>query len=52
MAYIAIALLNHLVEGPLPRPGSALNKPSTAPLPDALSSRHSIPDLGSMSIGD
>ena len=34
MAYIAIAIMNHLVEGPLRDPGS-LNKPSTAPLPDA-----------------
>lgn len=35
MAYIAIALMNHLVEGPLRDPAS-LNKPSTAPLIDAL----------------
>lgn len=35
MAYIAIALMNHLVEGPLRDPDS-LNKPSTAPLPPAL----------------
>lgn len=35
MAYIAIALMNHLVEGPLRDPAS-LNKPSTAPL---------VPDL-------
>lgn len=35
LAYIAIALMNHLVEGPLRDPAS-LNKPSTAPLPDAL----------------
>jgi len=35
MAYIAIALLNHLVEGPFRDPAS-LNKPSTAPLIDAL----------------
>jgi ABC-type uncharacterized transport system permease subunit len=35
MAYIAIALLNHFVEGPFRDPGS-LNKPSTAPLTDAL----------------
>lgn len=35
MAYIAIALMNHLVEGPLRDPAS-LNKPSTLPLPDAL----------------
>ncbi|MBU1173964.1 MAG: ABC transporter permease [Alphaproteobacteria bacterium] len=34
MAYIAIALMNHLVEGPFRDPAS-LNKPSTAPLPDA-----------------
>ncbi|TDX62500.1 nucleoside ABC transporter membrane protein [Methylosinus sp. sav-2] len=34
MAYIAIALMNHLVEGPL-RDSASLNKPSTAPLPDA-----------------
>ncbi|MEM8837744.1 MAG: ABC transporter permease [Pseudomonadota bacterium] len=31
MAYIAIALMNHLVEGPLRDPAS-LNKPSSAPL--------------------
>lgn len=35
MAYIAIALFNHLVEGPFRDPAS-LNKPSTAPLTDAL----------------
>ncbi|MDW3223164.1 MAG: ABC transporter permease [Paracoccaceae bacterium] len=35
MAYIAIALMNHLVEGPLRDPAS-LNKPSTAPLQEAL----------------
>lgn len=35
MAYIAIALMNHLVEGPLRDPES-LNKPSTAPLPAQL----------------
>lgn len=35
MAYIAIALMNHLVEGPLRDPAS-LNKPSTAPLDPAL----------------
>jgi general nucleoside transport system permease protein len=35
LAYIAIALMNHLVEGPLRDPAS-LNKPSTAPLPPAL----------------
>lgn len=35
MAYIAIALMNHLVEGPLRDPAS-LNKPSTAPLVDTL----------------
>lgn len=34
MAYIAIALMNHLVEGPFRDPAS-LNKPSTAPLSDA-----------------
>lgn len=34
MAFIAIALMNHLVEGPLRDPAS-LNKPSTAPLPKA-----------------
>ncbi len=33
MAYIAIALFNHLVEGPLRDPRS-LNKPSTLPIPD------------------
>lgn len=35
LAYIAIALMNHLVEGPLRDPAS-LNKPSTAPLADWL----------------
>lgn len=35
MAYIAVALMNHLVEGPLRDPAS-LNKPSTAPLDAAL----------------
>ena len=34
MAYIAIALLNHFVEGPLRDP-SSLNKPSTYPITDA-----------------
>lgn len=34
MAYIAIALMNHLVEGPFRDPAS-LNKPSTAPLEEA-----------------
>ena len=34
MAYIAIALFNQLVEGPLRDPAS-LNKPSTYPIPDA-----------------
>lgn len=35
LAYIAIALMNHLVEGPLRDPES-LNKPSTAPLAEGL----------------
>ncbi|WP_245848474.1 ABC transporter permease [Actibacterium ureilyticum] len=35
MSYIAIALMNHLVEGAFRDPAS-LNKPSTAPLPAAL----------------
>lgn len=35
LAYIGIALMNHLVEGPLRDPAS-LNKPSTAPLPPGL----------------
>lgn len=35
MAYIAIALMNHLVEG-LFRDPASLNKPSTAPLPEGL----------------
>jgi len=35
LAYIAIALMNHLVEGPLRDPAS-LNKPSTAPLAESL----------------
>ena len=34
LTYIAIALMNHLVEGPLRDPAS-LNKPSTAPLSEA-----------------
>ena len=34
LTYIAIALFNHLVEGPLRDPGS-LNKPSTTPIGDA-----------------
>jgi len=34
LAYIGIAVFNHLVEGPLRDPAS-LNKPSTFPLPDA-----------------
>lgn len=35
LTYIAIAVFNHIVEGPLRDPLS-LNKPSTAPLPDGL----------------
>jgi len=35
LTYIAIALFNHLVEGPLRDPAS-LNKPSTAPIPEAV----------------
>ena len=35
LSYIAIALFNHFVEGPLRDPAS-LNKPSTAPLDEAL----------------
>lgn len=35
LAYIGIALMNHIVEGPLRDPAS-LNKPSTAPLAEAL----------------
>lgn len=35
MAYIAIALMNHLVEGPFRDPAS-LNKPSTAPIAEHL----------------
>lgn len=35
LGYIAIALFKHIVEGPLRDPAS-LNKPSTAPLPEAL----------------
>lgn len=33
LAYVAIALMNHIVEGPLRDPAS-LNKPSTAPIAD------------------
>lgn len=36
MAYIAIALMNHLIEGPLRDPAS-LNKPATLPIGDAFS---------------
>ncbi|GAB7522734.1 ABC transporter permease [Paraburkholderia sp. 2C] len=43
MSYIAIALFKQLVEGPLRDPAS-LNKPSTPPLPDALTIG-SIPGL-------
>ncbi|MGV6848946.1 MAG: ABC transporter permease [Marinibacterium sp.] len=43
LAYIAIALLNHLVEGVFRDPAS-LNKPSTAPVPEALR-------VGAMPIG-
>ena len=35
ISYIAIAVFNHLVDGPLRDPAS-LNKPSTAPLPESL----------------
>ena len=35
MAYVAIALMNHLVEGPF-RDAASLNKPSTAPLADGF----------------
>ncbi len=35
MAYLAIALMNHFVEGPFRDPAS-LNKPSTVPLPEAF----------------
>lgn len=44
MAYIAIALMNHLVEGPFRDPAS-LNKPSTAPLSAAYRIGE-IPGLG------
>jgi len=43
LAYIAIALMNHLVEGPLRDPAS-LNKPSTRPLGDANMLGH-VPGL-------
>jgi len=43
LAYIAIALFNHLVEGPFKDPGS-LNKPSTLPL-DAAHMIGAIPGL-------
>lgn len=43
LAYIAIALMNHLVEGPLKDPAS-LNKPSTAPL-DAMLRVGTLPGL-------
>ncbi len=44
MAYIAIALMNHLIEGPFRDPAS-LNKPSTAPLPEAVAIGE-IPGMG------
>ena len=43
LAYIAIALMNHFIEGPLRDPAS-LNKPSTAPLPADLMLGH-IPGM-------
>jgi len=43
LTYIAIALFNHFVEGPLRDPGS-LNKPSTPPIGDALMLGH-IPGM-------
>jgi ABC-type uncharacterized transport system permease subunit len=43
LTYIAIALFNHLVEGPLRDPAS-LNKPSTAPIDDASMLGH-LPGL-------
>lgn len=43
LAYLAIALFNHFVEGPLRDPAS-LNKPSTAPIEAALKIGH-IPGL-------
>ncbi len=45
MAYIAIALMNQLVEGPLRDPAS-LNKPSTYPIPDA----YMIPNIPGMEV--
>lgn len=45
MAYIAVALMNHLVEGPLRDPAS-LNKPSTAP----LSAAQRIGDIPGMDV--
>ena len=41
MNYIAIALLNHLVNGPMKDP-SSLNKPSSFPIPEG----HLLPNLG------
>ncbi len=35
LTYIAVAVFNHIVEGPMRDPAS-LNKPSTLPLPDSL----------------
>ncbi|MET0748972.1 MAG: ABC transporter permease [Rhizobium sp.] len=43
LAYIAIALMNHFIEGPLRDPAS-LNKPSTAPLPASFMLGH-IPGM-------
>jgi general nucleoside transport system permease protein len=45
MAYIAIALMNHFVEGPLRDPAS-LNKPSTYPIGDA----YMIPNIPGMEV--
>ncbi len=45
MNYIAIAILNHLVNGPLRDP-SSLNKPSSYPIPD----EHLLPTLGESNV--
>ncbi len=45
MNYIAIALLNHLVNGPIRDP-SSLNKPSSFPLPDSFM----LPTLGESNV--
>ncbi len=44
LSYIGVALINHLVEGPLRDPAS-LNKPSTAHIGEANHARGNMPGL-------